>query len=185
MAYKQTPGRGNNKKTGYCIPQVFDQSPVLQAKNKKTSLSNSLQEKEKYNISQSLEDKINATTLENKDRERVENQAKIDSTTAYNARGGTKRQNAFAGWNAANATRINAGYGDMRVNQGRETSAPYYTTFHRENKVHKNMPTAVYNKKTGLYDNDPNENLFAKAKGWITTAFENSGFGGWNKWSTK
>jgi len=33
MAYKQNPGRGNYKKTGYGIPQVFDQSPMKQEKN--------------------------------------------------------------------------------------------------------------------------------------------------------
>ena len=39
MAYKQNPGRGNRKKTGYGIPQVFDQSPMQQEKetNPKTS----------------------------------------------------------------------------------------------------------------------------------------------------
>jgi hypothetical protein len=173
MAYKQTPGRGNNKKTGYGIPQVFDQSPMLQAKNKKTSVPKSEQTKENYNISQALEDKINETSAENKKRVLVEAQAKSDSTSAYNTRGGNEYQNIMAGNRAANATRSKAGYGDMNVMKGKEISAsgPNKITYMRGNKVEKNMPTGTYNKKSGLYDPNPNESLFEKAKSWITTRF--------------
>jgi hypothetical protein len=172
MAYKQTPGRGNNKKTGYGIPQVFDQSPMLQQKNKKTSMPKSEQTKEKYNISQALEDKINETSAENKKREFVEGGAKSDSISAYKARGGTEYQNIMAGNTAANATRAKAGFGDMSVKKGRDTEGKI--TYMRQNKVHKNMPTATYNKKSGLYDPASKENLFEKAKSWVTTKFTTS-----------
>ena len=172
MAYKQTPGRGNNKKTGYGIPQVFDQSPMLQAKNKKTSVPKSEQTKENYNISQALEDKINETSKINKKRELAEGQSKFDSIFAYNSRGGTEYQNIMAGNAAANATRTKAGFGDMSVKKGRDTEGKI--TYMRQNKVHKNMPTATYNKKSGLYDPNPNESLFEKAKSWVTTKFTTS-----------
>lgn len=171
MAYKQTPGRGNYKKTGYGIPQTFDQAPTLQVKNKKTSMP-SVQEKENYNMSQALEDKINETSKINKKRVLAESQAKSDSTSAYNSRGGNEYQNIMAGNTAANATRTKAGFGDMSVKKGRDTEGKI--TYMRQNKVEKNMPTGTYNKKSGLYDPNPKESLFEKAKSWVTTKFTTS-----------
>ena len=168
MAYKQTPGRGNRKKTGYGIPQVFDQSPMKQEKksNPKTTEFNRFAP---TNISKELGDKIDEVTAENKKRVAVEKIAKIDSTLASKARGGTDYQNVMAGNKAANATRSKAGYGDMQVHKGRNTSKQI--TYMRDNKVEMNMPYAVKNKKTGQYGFDPKENLFEKAKSWVTTRF--------------
>jgi hypothetical protein len=168
MAYKQNPGRGNYKKTGYGIPQVFDQSPMKQEKksNPKTSEFNRFSP---TNISKELGDKIDEVTAENKKRVAVEKRAKIDSTLASRGRIGTDYQKVMAGNKAANETRSKAGYGDMNVSKGRDTEGKI--TYMRNNKVEKNMPRAVMNKKTGQYGFDPKENLFEKAKSWITTRF--------------
>jgi hypothetical protein len=168
MAYKQNPGRGNSKKTGHGIPQVFDQSPMHQEKkpNAKTS---EFRRFGNTNISKELENKINEVSAENKIRVGAEKQARIDSTFASKSRGGTDYQNAMAGNKAANETRTKAGFGDMNVNKGRDTEGNI--TYSRNNKVEKNMPRAIKNQKTGQYGFDPKENLFEKAKGWITTRF--------------
>jgi hypothetical protein len=168
MAYKQNPGRGNRKKTGYGIPQVFDQSPMQQEKgtNPKTSQFRRFRN---TNISEELENKVNEVSAENKLRLATEKQAKIDSTLASRGRMGTDYQNAMAGNKAANATRSKAGYGDMNVNKGRNTEGKI--TYMRNNMVEKNFPRAIKNQKTGEYGFDPKENLYQKAKNWITTAF--------------
>ncbi len=57
----------------------------------------------------------------------------------------------------------------MNVNKGRNTEGKI--TYMRNNMVEKNFPRAIKNQKTGEYGFDPKENLYQKAKNWITTAF--------------
>lgn len=150
MAYKQNPGRGNQKKTGNGLPAVFDHSPMQQ-------------------ISKELKDKVESVGKENQLRLGVEGVAKNDSIVAYKGRKGTEYQKVMAGNAAANATRTAAGMSDMNVYKGRDTNKNI--TFSRDKKVEREMPTPVKNPKTGQYGFNPKENLSRSSEGWITTKF--------------
>jgi len=170
MPYTQTPGRGNNPKTGPGLPASLNSGSTANTSidpKKGQVLPSKLSTYSLTNLSKELGDKIEAVSAENKARRAVEGTAKNDSIVASKMRGGNAFQNAIAGNAAANATRSKAKMGDMNVYRGSDTNN--MVTYSRDTNVEKNMPTPVLNKSTGQYGFNPFEKLGVKAGGWITT----------------
>jgi hypothetical protein len=107
MAYKQTPGRGNGKKTGGGLsPMLMGGSPMYQKKDPKVeaALSKVRQAEE------AAKKRASIKKLSERDRS-IEVGAAMDSIEASNKAGDffTKRQRAQIGNKAANKTRKKSG----------------------------------------------------------------------------
>ena len=144
MAYKQTPGRGNSKKTGSGIsPMLMGGSPMYQEKKKDPYSGKTFRE---------LGSEIENFAAENKKRIASEMIAKSDSTSAANNamkldKTLSKKMAGRIGNEAANKTRSEKKI--PRVNRGKYTDGGYMTpskfgdTYDRQGQLERDFPTSL------------------------------------------